>query len=185
MKPHRTAFALSALGVGFAARDRARNPVKSDGLVRSGDQRSTEKIYGFVKAYQADYPITTMCRVLEVSTSGYYAWSKREPSARTVANQQLGDRIEALHRQSRSTYGRPRIQADLRDAGICLSDKRVARLMRERSLHGACRRKAFKTTVRDTLRPISNLILSAKAGQLHTSIWANRDLGTNRAIYVV
>jgi hypothetical protein len=52
-------------------------------------------------------------------------------------------------------------------------------------LHGACRRKAFKTTVRDTLRPISNLILSAKAGQLHTSIWANRDLGTNRAIYVV
>jgi putative transposase len=102
-----------------------------------------------VKAYQADYPITTMCRVLEVSTSGYYAWSKREPSARTVANQQLGDRIEALHRQSRSTYGRPRIQADLRDAGIRVSDKRVARLMRERSLRGACRRKAFKTTVRD------------------------------------
>ncbi len=102
-----------------------------------------------MRTYQAVYPITTMCRVLEVSTSGYYAWSKREPSSRTIANQQLGDRIEALHRQSRCTYGRPRIQADLRDAGILVSDKRVARLMRERSLRGACRRKAYKTTKRD------------------------------------
>jgi putative transposase len=102
-----------------------------------------------VRAYRADYPIITMCRVLEVSTSGYYAWSKRGPSNRKLADQQLGDRIEALHRQSRCTYGRPRIQADLRDEGIRVSDKRTARLMRERSLRGACRRKTFKTTVRD------------------------------------
>jgi putative transposase len=102
-----------------------------------------------MRAYRADYPIATMCRVLEVSTSGYYAWSKRGPSNRQLADQQLGDRIEALHRQSRCTYGRPRIQADLRDEGISVSDKRTARLMRERSLRGACRRKAFKTTIRD------------------------------------
>ena len=102
-----------------------------------------------MRAYRADYPITTMCRVLEVSTSGYYAWSKRAPSPRALANQQLGDRIEALHRQSRCTYGRPRIQADLRDAGIHASDKRVARVMRERKLRRACRRKIFKTTIRD------------------------------------
>ena len=102
-----------------------------------------------MRAYRADYPITTMCRVLEVSTSGYYAWSKRGPSQRKLADQQLGDRIEALHRHSRCTYGRPRIQADLRDEGIYVSDKRTARLMRERSLRGACRRKTFKTTIRD------------------------------------
>jgi putative transposase len=102
-----------------------------------------------VRAYRANYPIATMCRVLEVSTSGYYAWSTREPSAHKRADQQLGDQIEALHRQSRCTYGRPRIQADLREAGIRVSDKRVARVMRERSLRGACRRKAFKTTFRD------------------------------------
>jgi putative transposase len=90
-----------------------------------------------------------MCRVLEVSTSGYYAWAKRTPSNRKVSDQQLGDRIEALHRQSRCTYGRPRIQADLRDDGIRVSDKRVARLMRERSLRGACRRKFVRTTIRD------------------------------------
>jgi putative transposase len=90
-----------------------------------------------------------MCRVLEVSTSGYYACSKRGPSPRKVANHQLGDQIEALHRQSRCIYGRPRIQANLREAGIHASDKRVARVMRERKLRGACRRKTFKTTIRD------------------------------------
>ena len=59
-----------------------------------------------------------MCQVLEVSTSGYYAWSKRTPSKRHMRDVALGDRIEAHFRKSRSTYGRPRIQADLRDDGL-------------------------------------------------------------------
>jgi putative transposase len=71
----------------------------------------------------------------------------------------LGDRIEANWRDSRETYGRPRIQADLIDEGIHVSDKRVARLMRERSIHGASRRKGFKTTVRDRdARPAPDLV---------------------------
>jgi len=71
----------------------------------------------------------------------------------------LGDRIEALWRHSRETYGRPRIQADLIDEGIHVSDKRVARLMKERSIHGASRRKGFKTTVRDRdARPAPDLV---------------------------
>jgi putative transposase len=90
-----------------------------------------------------------LCRVLDVSTSGFYAWCKRPPSARALADAQLGDVIETYSRKSRNTYGRPRIQADLRDEGIFVSDKRVARLMRERSLHGASRRKVFVTTIRD------------------------------------
>ena len=87
--------------------------------------------------------------MLDVSTSGYYAWLKRGPSKRHQADVTLGDRIVVLHRESTEAYGRPRIQADLRDENIFVSDKRVARLMRERNIQGASRRKAFKTTIRD------------------------------------
>ncbi len=102
-----------------------------------------------MKSYQAHYDVVTLCRVLGVSPSGYYAWRKRAPSARHQADIVLGDRIEALHRQSRQTYGRPRLKEDLRDEGFRVSDKRIARLMRERRLHGASRRKGFKTTIQD------------------------------------
>jgi putative transposase len=90
-----------------------------------------------------------MCRVLEVSASGYYAWRNRLPSARSLSDSLLGDRIEAIHRKSRSTYGRPRVQAELRDENIFVSDKRVARLMHERALRGASRRKSVVTTIRN------------------------------------
>ena len=90
-----------------------------------------------------------MCRVLKVSTSGYYAWRNRAPSRRAQADLLIGNRIEVLHRQSRDIYGRPRIQADLRDDGIFVGDKRVARLMRERKIKGVSRRRSFTTTLRD------------------------------------
>lgn len=112
-----------------------------------------------MRAHQAKWPIATQCRVLEVSPSGYYAWLKRPPSQRKQADMLLGDRIEALYLQSRSTYGRPRIQSDLRDEGLFVSDKRVARLMRERNIQGASRRKSFVTTVRDKdARPAPDLV---------------------------
>ena len=112
-----------------------------------------------MRAYQARWPIATQCRVLGVSTSGYYAWRQRAPSQRRRDDLVLGDRIEAHYRQSRCTYGRPRIQADLRDAQIHVSDRRVARLMRERNLQGASRRKAFTTTMRDkNARPAPDLV---------------------------
>ncbi len=102
-----------------------------------------------MKAHQAIWPVTTQCCVLEVSSSAFYAWLKRVPSKRCQANVVLGDRIVALHRASLENYGRPRIQADLRDEQIFVSDKRVARLMCERNIQGASRHKAFKTTIRD------------------------------------
>ena len=112
-----------------------------------------------MKSNQAQYCISTLCRVLGVSPSGYYAWSIRPPCARKMADIAIGDRIEVCWRESRQTYGRPRIQADLHDEGIHASDKRVARLMRERNIHGASRRKGFKTTVRDRdARPAPDLV---------------------------
>ena len=112
-----------------------------------------------MKAHQAIWPVTTQCRVLEVASSGFCAWLKRVPSKRRQADVVLGDRIVALHRASLENYGRPRIQADLRNEKVFVSDKRVARLMRERNIQGASRRKAFKTTIRDKeARPAPDLV---------------------------
>jgi putative transposase len=112
-----------------------------------------------VKAYQAKYTVAMLCRVLDVSPSGYYAWCKRPPSDRRIADVALGDRIEAIFRQSRSTYGRPRIHADLVDEGISISGKRIARLMKERGIKGASRRKGIITTIRDRdARPAPDLV---------------------------
>ena len=105
------------------------------------------------------YAVTTMCRVLEVSPSGFYAWSNRPPSQHRQVDTLLGDRIEAIHRRSRSTYGRPRIHAELKDEGIAISNKRIARLMRERQIQGASRRRTTVTTIRDRdARPAPDLV---------------------------
>lgn len=128
-------------------------------MVRTRDRFDTTEVFEFVRAHQAIWKITTQCRVLDVSVSGYYAWRKRLPSKRQQSDVLLGDRIETYYRQSNSTYGRKRIQGDLQDDGIRVSDKRVARLMRERKLQGATRRKGYKTTIRDQdARPAPDLV---------------------------
>jgi putative transposase len=90
-----------------------------------------------------------MCRVLGISTSGYYAWADRPPSKRAREDEVLRKRIEAIHRQSRGTYGRPRVHAELKEEGVHIGCKRVTRLMRQAGLQGASRRKQCRTTVRD------------------------------------
>jgi putative transposase len=62
--------------------------------------------------------VATLCHLLDVSRSGYYAWRTRPPSARARANQELTRHIRAAHEQSRGTYGAPRIWAELRDRGL-------------------------------------------------------------------
>jgi putative transposase len=100
-----------------------------------------------------------MCRLLEVSRSGFYAWLDRLPSARSIADAKLSDRIAAIHERSRGTYGAPRVHAELRAEGTLVGRKRVSRLMRERKLVGASRRKGFKSTRRDgDARPAPDLV---------------------------
>jgi transposase InsO family protein len=83
-----------------------------------------------------------MCAVLEVSTSGYYAWCGRAPSARSQQDVQLLAEIRDIHQASRGTYGAPRVQAELRlGRGIRCSRKRVARLLRQAGLSGVHRRR--------------------------------------------
>jgi putative transposase len=112
--------------------------------------------------------VKIMCRVLNVSTSGYYAWCQRQPSARTQADQKLSKRIHEIHEKSKGTYGAPRIHAELADDdGLHVGRKRVARLMQAEGLQGVSRRKAPRTTQRKPgARPAPDLVqrdFSAKA----------------------
>ena len=112
-----------------------------------------------MRVHQAAYPVKTMCRVLEVSRSGYYAWLKRPPSARAVANGTLLERIEEIHDESDGTYGAPRIHAELKAEGDGASRNRVARVMREAGIEGVSRRKWTKTTLRgEDARPAPDLV---------------------------
>lgn len=90
--------------------------------------------YQFIAEHQAEFEITVMCRVLEVSRSGYYAWRTRPLSPREMANQALWPQIQAIHQYSRQTYGSLRIQVELGAKGIPCGHNRVARLMRQHDL---------------------------------------------------
>lgn len=112
-----------------------------------------------MRAHQARYPVQVMCRVLEVSRAGYYAWLKREPSERARRDAELRKRIEKIHERSRETYGRPRIHAELKEAGERVGAKRVGRLMQDAGLEGASRRKGTWTTRRAVdARPAPDLV---------------------------
>lgn len=112
-----------------------------------------------MSAHQAAHPVATMCRGLEVSASGYYAWRKRPLAARARADVTLTAAIQAIHRESQGTYGAPRIHAELAAQGIHVGRKRVARLLRSIGLQGVSRRRQFHTTVRDgTARPAPDLV---------------------------
>ncbi len=100
-----------------------------------------------------------MCRVLEVSTSGYYAWLKRADSARAQRDSELKKQIRTIHDRSDGTYGRPRIQAELKENGEKVGGKRVGRLMREEGLEGVSRRPTTTTTQRaQDARPAVDLV---------------------------
>jgi putative transposase len=105
------------------------------------------------------HKIATMCRVLEVSTSGYYAWRKRPASKRAQADAVLLRQIRTAHEVSRGTYGAPRIHAELAAAGIRVGRKRVARLMGAAGVVGASRRRWIATTTRsNAARPAPDLV---------------------------
>jgi putative transposase len=105
------------------------------------------------------HKIATMCRVLEVSTSGYYAWRKRPASKRAQADAVLLRQIRTAHEVSRGTYGAPRIHAELAAAGIRVGRKRVARLMGAAGVVGVSRRRWIATTTRsDAARPAPDLV---------------------------
>jgi putative transposase len=113
-----------------------------------------------------------MCRVFGVSASGFYAWNSREPSARAIEDARLTARIRHYHARSRGAYGAPNILEDLRDEGIRVGKKRVARLMKADGLRGVCRRKFVITTTRDTdAQPSADLVQRQFAADAPNRLW--------------
>jgi putative transposase len=125
-----------------------------------------------MKANRAAHAVPTMCRVLGVSASGYYAWVQRGASHRATADRTLLAQIRAFHRLSRGTYGAPRIQRDLRDAGIRVGRKRVARLLKQAGLQGVSRRKWPRTTRRaEGARPAPDLVQRQFTATAPNQLW--------------
>ena len=101
-----------------------------------------------------------MCKLLEVSRSGFYAWVGREESGRSRADRELLEKIREIHQESRRIYGAPRIHRELRAQGIRCGQKRVARLMREAGIRGKVRRKFRTTTDSNHSQPVAPNLLA-------------------------
>jgi putative transposase len=97
--------------------------------------------YGFIAKRQSIWPVSMMCRMLQVSRSGFYEWFAHPPSTRSVDSARLTVLIRSFFLQSDSTYGSPRIWRDLHDAGERIGENRVARLMRSAKLQARARRR--------------------------------------------
>ena len=125
-----------------------------------------------MSANQARFRVAAMARVLGVSPSGYYAWRRRPPSARTQADADVEARVQSIHRRSRGTYGAPRIHAELTAGGTVVSRKRVARLMRSAGIAGVSRRRAPRTTRRNArVRPAPDRVDRHFAAEAPNRLW--------------
>ena len=101
--------------------------------------------FQFIRDHREHFPVRLMCRVLEASPSGFYDWLRRPESQRAAEDRALIEKIQAVHNESRRTYGSPRVHASLKAAGYRIGRKRVARLMRENDIRPRTKRK-FKVT---------------------------------------
>jgi HTH-like domain len=108
--------------------------------------------FRLIEAEKATHCVPKLCKLLGVSRSGYYAWRRRPLSERARFDAVLSEKIETIHRNSRATYGAPRIHAELRAIGIRCGKKRVARLMRCASLRGCLRGRRMRLTHRLALQ---------------------------------
>lgn len=102
--------------------------------------------YKYIREHRDEFSIKHMCQVLDVTRSGYYAWSPEPTGVRAVENQVLVEQIQAEFKMSRKTYGSPRIQASLQRQGVVCGRHRVARLMRREGISPQRRRRWYPAT---------------------------------------
>ena len=116
--------------------------------------------FAFIATHAQEFRITTMCRVLQVSKAGYYAWVQRPQSARGVEDAALLARIETVFAASHQTYGRPRVHAELLATGDAPSVHGVARVMRAAGLRATRPRRFQATTDSNHPYPIAPNVLA-------------------------
>ncbi|MFC6619156.1 IS3 family transposase [Deinococcus radiophilus] len=109
--------------------------------------------------HQGEFPIALMCRVLEVSVSGYYAWRTRPQSRRSLEDEVLTEKIKYFHERSHRTYGTIRLKEDLAGEGFQVSRHRIGRLMREANLEVRYKKPTRKTTNSNHAHPVAENLL--------------------------
>jgi transposase InsO family protein len=117
--------------------------------------------FQFVEDHRDAFGVKRLCRVLEVSRSGFYRWLAAAPAreARRRADDELAEQIRAIHTETDGTYGSPRVTAELQHAGQRVNHKRVERVMRERGIVGVHLRKKVRTTVPEpAAAPVPDLL---------------------------
>jgi putative transposase len=123
--------------------------------------------YACITRHTREFPLRLMCRTLEVSSAGYYAWQRRSPSLHAIADERLMLNVRIAFTRSRTTYGAPRVHQELRGAGIRVGKKRVARLMREEGLVARRRKRRVVTTDSAHTHPIAPNQLDRQFGVHH------------------
>lgn len=106
------------------------------------------------------FPIEKMCKAFKVSRSGFYSWLNSEPSKRAIENQEITRQISLIHKESRQTYGSPRISEILKEKQIPVSRPRVARLMKQADLRAKRIRRFKVTTDSKHSYPVSENLLN-------------------------
>ena len=120
------------------------------------------------------FSVLEMCRVLEVSRSGYYRWLKRKPSQRDIDNQRLNAEIREIYDGSKGRYGSPKITQELQDRGYRVSKNRVARRMRDAGLRSKVRRKYRVTTDSKHHFPVApNLLERNFTAEAPDKVWVS------------
>jgi putative transposase len=115
--------------------------------------------YHWIQSHQRDYPVVVLCRVLRVSTSGYYTWLERKPSLRQEKRQHLADAVFMSYRDSEKRYGYRKIHEDLHEQHIFCCEETVRRVMKAIGIHSCTRRKYVVTTDSDhSYKPAENLL---------------------------
>jgi putative transposase len=115
--------------------------------------------FQFIEDHRDELPVTRMCKALNVSPSGFYAWRGRPVSAREMANRELVKKIEAVYYESYETYGSPRVYHELISQNVPCSVNRIARLMRLRGLRAKQVRRYKTTTKRNKRHPVAPNLL--------------------------
>lgn len=116
--------------------------------------------FQFIHSHARIFHITTMCRVLEVSKAGYYAWRARPLAERVKEDQRLSARIRVIYEEAKGRYGSPRVYQELRALGLTCGKHRTARLMRREGLRAKSARRYRLTTQSDHSHPAAPNVLA-------------------------
>ena len=116
--------------------------------------------FTFIAAKKAEHTVSILCRCLDVTRSGYYAWRRRPESTHAATDRRLRVLVRASFEASRQRYGSPRVHADLADQDVKVSRKRVVRVMREEGLKARARKRFKSTTMSDHDQPVAANVLN-------------------------